>query len=85
MCLNQSPAFLSLSLQNLTEDIKDDILRYFMTYMRYLDDLQTGLVAEEILELQKGFDLEDPTLNMQCQDHDCCQDEASPVFPLKMC
>ena len=53
MGLNQSPAFLSLSLQDLTQDVKDTILRYFLKYVRYLDDLQTGLVAKEIMELQR--------------------------------
>ena len=64
----------SLSLQDLTKDIEDLILRYFLRYLRYLDDLQSGLVAEEIQELQKGVDLRDPALEMKCQDSECCTD-----------
>ena len=58
MGLLQSPAFLGLCLQDLTTDIKDTILKYFPKYVRYLDDLQTGVVAEEILELQREVDLD---------------------------
>ena len=73
MGVNQSGSFLSLSLQDLTKDIQDPILRYFLRYLRYLDDLQSGVVAEEIEELQREVNLEDPALNMQCQDYDCCK------------
>ena len=68
MGVSQSGSFLSLSLQDLTKDIQDPILRYFLRYLRYLDDLQSGVVAEEIEELQKGINLKDPALKMQCQD-----------------
>ena len=34
------------------------------------------MVAEEIEELQREVNLEDPALNMQCQDYDCCKYEA---------
>ena len=64
MGVNQSGSFLSLSLQDLTKDIEDPILRYFLRYLRYLDDLQSGVVAEEIQELQKGVNLQDPALEM---------------------
>ena len=40
--------------------------------MRYLDDLQSGLVAEEILELQRQVDLEAVDLTLECDDEDCC-------------
>ena len=53
----QSPTFLHLCLKDLKKEIKDDILKYFLKFMRYLDDLKTGLVAEEILELQRQVDL----------------------------
>ena len=52
----QSPA--NPCLENLTTELKDTILQYFFKYMSYLDDLQTGLVAEEILELQRQMDLD---------------------------
>ena len=32
--------------------------------------------AEEIIELQNKADLQDPELNRQCQDYDCCPYEA---------
>ena len=43
--------------------------------MRYLDDLQTGLVAEEILELQSQVDLDAEDLERKCDDGDCCSKE----------
>ena len=76
MGVSQSGSFLSLSLQDLTKDIQDPILRYFLRYLRYLDDLQSGVVAEEIEELQREVNLEVPALNMQCQYYDCCNYEA---------
>ena len=53
MGLLQSPAFLGLCIQDLTKDVKDTILQYFLKFVRYLDDLQTGVVTEEITALQK--------------------------------
>ena len=76
MEMSQSGSFLSISLQDLTKDIQDTILRYFLKYLRYLDDLQISEVAKEIVELQREVKLEDPDLNVQCQDYDCCQYEA---------
>ena len=85
MGVNQSGSFLSLSLQDLTKDIEDPILRYFLRYLRYLDDLQSGVVAEEIEELQKGVNLQDPALEMQCDDSDCCKDRIDlPPTPENM-
>jgi hypothetical protein len=72
MGVSQSPAFLSLSLQDLTKDIKNQYLRYFLQYLRYLDDLQLGITAVEIIEIQREVNLQDPALNAQCQDYDCC-------------
>ena len=46
MGLSQCPAFLSCSLQDLTQDIKEPILKYFLKYVRYLDNLQTGVAAK---------------------------------------
>ena len=81
MGLCQSPALLSLSLQGLTQYIKDPILRYFLKYLRYLDDLQTGVDAKKIMELQREVNLEDPDLNVKCQDYDCCKYEADLCPP----
>ena len=53
------------------DDIEDPILRYFLRYLRYLDDLQSNVVAEEIQYLQKGVNLQDPALEMKYQDSDC--------------
>ena len=50
----------------------DQHLQYFLPYLRYLDDLRAGVTAEEITELQNKADLQDPELNRQCQDYDCC-------------
>ena len=65
MGVSQSGSFSSLSLQDFTKDIQDPILRYFLRYLCYLDDLQTGVVAEEIEEIQREVNLKDPALNMQ--------------------
>jgi hypothetical protein len=59
-------------MQDLTKDIQDQHLQYFLQYLRYLDDLQIGVTAEEITELQNEAELQDPELNRQCQDYDCC-------------
>ena len=76
------PAFLHFCLEDLTTEIKDDILKYFLKYMRYLDDLQTRLVAKEILELRRQVDLEAVDLTLKCDDDDCCsqKDDNLPVF-----
>ena len=78
----QSPSFLNLCLDSLTNDIKDKILQYFLKYMRYLDDLQSGLVAEEILELQSQVDLDAEDLGKKCDDGDCCSQEGEDLQPL---
>ena len=78
----QSPSFLHLCQDSLTDDIKDKILQYFLKYMRYLDDLQTGLVAEEILELQSQVDLDAEDLGRKCGDGDCCSQEDEDLQPL---
>ena len=43
--------------------------------MRNLDDLQTGLVAEEILELKRQVDLDAEDLGRKCDDDNCCSQE----------
>ena len=68
MSVGQSPAYLSLCLQDLKKDIPDQHLQYFLQYLRYLDDLQIGVTVEEITELQNEAELQDPELNRQCQD-----------------
>ena len=70
MGLSQSPAYMSLCPQDLTKDIPHQHLWYFLQYLHYLDDLQLGVTAEEITELQ------DPDLNRQCPVYDCCPYEA---------
>ena len=72
MSVSQSPAYLSLCLQDLKKDIPDQHLQYFLQYLRYLDYLQIGVTAEEITELQNEAELQDSELNRQYQDYDCC-------------
>ena len=72
MSVSQSPAYLSLCLQDLKKDILDQHIQYFLQYLHYLDDLKIGVTAEEITELQNKAELQDPELNRQCQDYDCC-------------
>ena len=50
-------------------------------YLCYLDDLQIGITAEEIIELQDKADLQDQELSRQCQDHDCCPYKADLCHP----
>ena len=71
MGVSQSPAYLSLCLQDLTKAIPDQQLGYYLQYLRYLDDLQLGVTGEEITELQREVDVQDPDLNRKCQDYDC--------------
>ena len=68
----QSPAYLSLAFQDLAKTIPDKLLKWFLQYLRYLDDLQIGITSEEIKVFQDQADLEDPELNSKCQDPDCC-------------
>ena len=58
-----SPAYLKLAFQVLTEDIQDKHLQWFLQHLHYLDDLQIGVTAEEIIELQNEADLQNPELN----------------------
>ena len=83
MGVSQSQAYLSLCLQDLTKDIPDQHLLYFLQYLRYLDDLQNGVTAEEITELQNKADLQGPELHRQCQDYDCCHYKADLSLPPK--
>ena len=78
MGLLQSPDFLGLCLEDLTTEIKDTILQYFLKFVCYLDDIQTGVVAEEILELQRKVGLDAVDLNIECGDDDCCRHDDSP-------
>ena len=41
-------------------------------FLRYLDDLQIGISARELMEFQEKADLEDADLATSCQDPDCC-------------
>ena len=72
MGVSQSPAYLSIAFQDVAKSIEDDQLKWFLQYLRYLDDLQIGITAEEIIGFQNKTDLQDPELSRQCQDPDCC-------------
>ena len=43
--------------------------------MRHLADLQTRLVAEEVLELQRQVDHDAEDLGRKCDDDNCCSQE----------
>ena len=81
MGVNQSPAYLSIAFQDVAKNIEDDQLQWFLQYLRYLDDLQIGITAEEIIEFQNKADLQDPDLSRQCQDPDCCPYVADLSLP----
>ena len=76
MGVTQSPAYLSLAFQDLAKTVPDKLLQWFLQYLRYLDDLQIGITAKEVMVFQDKADLQDPELGRQCQDPACCPDEA---------
>ena len=43
MGVTQSPSYLSLAFQDLAKTIPDKLLKWFLQYLRYLDDLQIGI------------------------------------------
>ena len=81
MGVTQSPAYLSLAFGNLAEDVPDKLLQWSLQYLRYLDDIQSGITAGELSEFQDKADLQDPELSRQCQDPDCCPYEADLSLP----
>ena len=46
MGVNQSPAYLSTAFQDVAKSIEDDQLKWFLQYLRYLDDLQIKIPPE---------------------------------------
>ena len=60
MGVSQSPCWLSLSFENLATTIPDQLLKWFLQYLRYLDDIQIGITSEEIKVFQDKTDLKDP-------------------------
>ena len=81
MGVTQSPAYLSLAFGNLAEDVPDKLMQWSLKYLRYLDDIQSGIMAEELHTFQDQVDFQDPELSSQCQDPDCCPYEADPSLP----
>ena len=76
MGVTQSPCYLSLAFQDLAATIPDQLLKWFLQYLRYLDDIQIGITSQEIKVFQDKTDLEDPELGRECQDSSCCPNEA---------
>ena len=72
MGVKQSPAYLSIAFQDIAKGLEDEELRWFLQFLRYLDDLQIGISARELMEFQEKTDLEDADLTTSCQDPDCC-------------
>ena len=70
MDAHQSPAYLSIAFQDIAKGLEDDQLKWFLQFLRYLDDLQIGISARELIEFQEKADLEDPELSRSCQDPD---------------
>ena len=81
MGVSQSPAYLSIAFQDLAQSIPDNQLKWFLQYLCYLDDLQIGITAEEIIGFQNKADLQDQELSRQCQDPDCCPYKADLSLP----
>ena len=80
MGVNQSPCLLSLCKADL--DLLDEMLTWMIKLLSYVDDLATGLTADEIEEVQGStpYTLEPE----QCGDHSCCpaKDEQTADTPL---
>ena len=76
MGVSQSSCWLSLSFAKLATTISDQLLKWFLQYLRYLDDIQIGITSEEIKVFQDKTDLKDPELGRECQDSSCCPNEA---------
>ena len=83
--VNQSPAYLSIAFQDIAKGLEDDQLKWFLQFLRYLDDLQIGISARELMEFQEKADLEDPDLARSCQDPDCCPFVGDLSPPVRMC
>jgi hypothetical protein len=85
MGVNQSPAYLSIAFQDIAKGLEDDQLKWFLQFLRYLDDLQIGISARELMEFQEKADLEDPDLARSCQDPDCCPFVGDLSPPVRVC
>ena len=72
MGILQSPAFLGLCREDLTKDIEDQTLQYFIKFFSYLDDLQAGITGKELSALQQSVSLEENTNVSMCEDTKCC-------------
>ena len=58
MGILQSPASLSLCKMDIAEDIKVQILQYFIVYCSYVDEAQAGIMAFELAALQQSFNFD---------------------------
>jgi hypothetical protein len=85
MGVKQSPAYLSIAFQDIAKGLEDEELKWFLQFLRYLDDLQIRISARELMEFQEKADLEDPDLNLSCQDPDCCSFVGDLSPPVRMC
>ena len=48
MGVTQSPCYLSLAFEDLAASIPDQLLKWFLQYLRYLDDIQIGITSQEV-------------------------------------
>ena len=65
MGVTQSPCYLSLAFEDVATTIPDQLLKWFLQYLRYLDDIQLGLTSQEVKGFQDETDLEDPELGQE--------------------
>ena len=77
MGLLQSLSYLGICREDLAKDITEDELKYFLKYFSYLDDLQGGIRAHEIIALQAEVNLASIQQTSVCENPDCC----SPPLP----
>ena len=81
MGILQSPAFLGLCREDLTKELDDHTLQYFIKFFSYLDDHQAGITGKELSALQQSVNIEENTNVSMCEDIRCCPTDS--VEPLE--
>ena len=77
MGINQSGLFLALAREDV--DIQDEVLKFLIQQLVYVDDLHHAVLPQETQEIQnKTFpSLDLPAMIEQCADEGCCPRAAS--------
>ena len=72
MGINQSGLFLALAREDV--DIQEEVLKFLIQQLVYVDDLHHAVLPQEIQEIQnKTFpSLDLPAMSERCADEGCC-------------